>query len=181
MYNPSQSTFHHHISPWSTNYTSGCNARVHDIVHDSDSSQSSGSPSIDHSSKLYYDKTVSSTNQLAPTLLKRSSLPSTTTWNGKTTTLEKFKALFLGHVEQQAGMGHLLNPITICTWLKLGNENAVLLQLRQLKVHPYIHFISALQFSMDIQWVHGALRQSVLQNGAAIIDKHAIIKDGSAA
>ena len=34
---------------------------------------------------------------------------------------------------------------------------------------------------MDIQWVHGALRQSILQTGSAIIEKHQSTKDGIAA
>ena len=158
MYNLSwSSTLHHAISPWSANYTKECNALVHDIENNSDSSHSSEAPLVDHPSKLYYNQTVNLTNQLVPKLLKRASLPPTTAWNGKPTTLEKYKALFLGNVEQQTGMGYLLDPITIRCWLKLGNEDAVLLQLRQLKVHPYINFISSIQFSIDIQWVHGAL------------------------
>ena len=181
------SAMHHAISPWNKQYKKGCNTYVRDIDAGSEHSSSSASTNSSaspapHPAKIFYDHTVnSSAQQLAPKLLKRQSLPSTTTWNGKTTTLEKYKALFLGHVDQQTGMGYLLHPDTIRLWLTMGDEDDVLHQLRILKVHPYIQYITPIQFSLDIQWVHGALRQSILLNGSAIIDKHSPTKDGIAA
>ena len=75
-------------------------------------------------------------------------------------------------MEQQTGMGCILHPLTIKTWLTAGDAESVLIRLQAQQVHPYIHFIDALQFKMDIIWVYGALLQSITGEATTALEHH---------
>ena len=69
---------------------------------------------------------------------------------------------------------------TINAWLTIGDEHAVLCQFCSSNINPYIPYITVLQLKMDIQYVYGALHQSILLTSSTFPDKHFHTKDGIA-
>ena len=74
-------------------------------------------------------------NAVNTKLLRRSSLPTAISWNGKAATLETFIAGVEGHVDQQQHMSYLLLPHTRHLWLSCGDPTAVLTKGRDQNIH----------------------------------------------
>ena len=114
-------------------------------------------------------------------LLKRSPLPTTIQWHGEPDDLERFIDRFTGHVNQQPHMGHLLLPETHNAWMVLGNARAVLAWGLSRNLHSSLPFMSPSQFVQDLQWLCGAMLQSIMHRGRVLVKKCAATQDGIAA
>ena len=155
------------ISPLDPNYVPGCNDDADSFdatsVESAQTQQSNtpnapmaqiqaslgGSPQLTHSTTTV-------------TLLKRASLPITTTWDGTGKNLERFISTFEGHVAQQQHMSYLLLPPFIVTWLKHGQSPRKTLQIaRSRNVHFCLRFVSDVQLLSDISWLFAALKQAL--------------------
>ena len=99
-------------------------------------------------------------------------------WNGQADTLETSIANFEGHVDQQQHMSYLLTPLISKLWLKHGDYKVVLCLGRQRSNHPGIHYITSAQFSSDISWLFGALKQSLWLHGKELVRQHESTRDG---
>ena len=113
-------------------------------------------------------------------LLKRTPLPTTTTWNGKGETLEDFISGLEGHVDQQQHMSYLLIPELALLWLKFGNHQVVINIARKKKLHHSVDHIEEHQLANDISWLYGALKQSLKKRGKAIVRHYQKSRDGLA-
>ena len=78
-------------------------------------------------------------------------------------------------------MGYLLLPGIHHAWMILGNAKAVLAWALSRNLHLSLPFISPSQFVQDLQWLHGAMLQSIQTRGRTIVKKHSSTQDGIAA
>ena len=102
--------------------------------------------------------------------MKRSTVPSTLTWNGKAgRDLEEFIQKFSGYVIQQHQLGYILSNKLALLWLKHGNYEITLRLGMQQNIHSQLAHISVVQFANDIQWLFGALKQCLTRRGSSII------------
>ena len=110
---------------------------------------------------------------------KRSPLPFTATWNGRSgADFESCISKFRGHVNQQSSMGCLLHDGIGRLWLKCGSPEKVLMLGMQRKLHPHLQCVTAKQFVMDITWLHGAMQQSITGRGNSHVLRHEPTQDG---
>ena len=115
-------------------------------------------------------------------MLKRSPLPTTIAWNGKSGLhLERFIDQFAGHVTMQTHMGYILLEEIALLWLKHGDATVVLSMAMQRGVHPCLRHVSAKQFIEDVVWLFGAMKQAITNRGKTIIQQHEKSQDGMSA
>ena len=111
--------------------------------------------------------------------LKRTSVPSSLAWNGKSgNALESFIDKFTGHIIQQSHMGYILNDKIAILWLKHGDAEIVLRLGMQRNLHTSLTYISPTQFEIDVQWLYGALKQCLTIRGFGIIKALSESQDG---
>ena len=113
------------------------------------------------------------------TPLKRASLPTAISWNGKCgKDFEQFIDQFTGHVNMQPHMGYLLLDTIAVLWLLHGNATTVLTIGIQQKLHPSLVNITPEQFLTDVAWLFGGLQQAINNQGRNIVHTHERSQDG---
>ena len=179
-----RSTFEYPKSPLDVDYKVGCN-------DDLFSASSSSSQSLDSNQKkasnvckewmrqVHQKKPIFAKITQNTTPMKRSPLPTSVVWTGKSgKDFEKFIDKFTGHVAQQPHMGYLLHDMTAILWIKHGDPEIVLRIGMAKKVHTSMFYISQAQFLTDVVWLYGALQQAITSRGRNIIRKFEHTQDG---
>ena len=169
-------------SPLDSSFVVGCND---DLLNPSESSLTSEQretirKSRDWMRKAAQDATAKMAVLCTSTItLKRSSLPSSVSWNGVGgKDFEDYIDRITGHIAQQPHMGYLLLDTITQLWFKHGEPSIVLKYGIQHKIHPSLQYVSTSQFILDIVWLFGALQQSLTTRGKVMVRANEHNQDG---